>query len=68
MRDPSATAIHPAPSSADRGASSWHRAGSDIPFFVIMGGVGGSYVVLIVALLAADIAFTSPRHFATALS
>ena len=33
-----------------------------------MGGLGGSYVVLIVALLAADIAFTSPKHFVAALS
>jgi molybdate transport system permease protein len=45
-----------------------HRAGSDVPFFVGMGGLGGSYVVLIVALLAADLAFTSPGHFFAALS
>lgn len=44
-----------------------HRAGSDAPFFIVMGGLGGSYVLLIVALLVADIAFTSPRHFADAL-
>ncbi|MCC7421028.1 MAG: ABC transporter permease [Planctomycetaceae bacterium] len=44
-----------------------HRAGSDVPFLVVMGGLGGSYVVLIVALLAADLAFTSPGHFAEAL-
>lgn len=44
-----------------------HRAGSDAPFFAVMGGLGGSYVVLIVALLVADLAFTSPRHFADAL-
>src|SRR5437773_817400 len=45
-----------------------HRAGSDIPFFVVMGGLGGSFVLLIVALLVADIAFTSPKHFVAALS
>jgi molybdate transport system permease protein len=45
-----------------------HRAGSDLPFFVVMGGLGGSYVLLIVALLAADLAFTSPQHFVAALS
>jgi len=45
-----------------------HRAGSDVPFFAVMGGLGGSYLLLIVALLAADLAFTSPRHFAAALS
>ncbi len=39
-----------------------------MPFFVVMGGLGGSFVLLIVALLAADIAFTSPKHFAAALS
>jgi molybdate transport system permease protein len=32
-----------------------------------MGGLGGSYVLLIIAMLAADIAFTSPRHFVDAL-
>ena len=45
-----------------------HRAGSDTPFFLVMGGLGGSYVLLIIALLAADLAFTSPRHFGEALS
>lgn len=45
-----------------------HRAGSDVPFFVVMGGLGGSFVLLIVAMLAADLAFTSPQHFAAALS
>src|SRR6478672_3096039 len=44
-----------------------HRAGSDAPFFTIMWGIGGSYVVLILALLVADIAFTSPKHFIDAL-
>src|SRR5262245_53068052 len=44
-----------------------HRAGSDAPFFSIMWGLGGSYVVLILALLVADIAFTSPKHFIDAL-
>lgn len=48
-------------------AASPHRAGSDAPFFLVMGGLGGSYVVLILALLVADLAFTSPGHFAEAL-
>src|SRR5262245_56142701 len=48
-------------------ASRPHRAGSDVPFFAVMGGLGGSYLLLIVALLAADIAFTSPGHFVAAL-
>ncbi len=45
-----------------------HRAGSDVPFFVVMWGLGGSFIVLIIAMLAADLAFTSPKHFAAALS
>lgn len=49
------------------GVSRFHKAGSDVPFFVIMGVLGGSYVLLIVALLIADLAYTSPAHFATAL-
>lgn len=44
-----------------------HAAGSDALFFVVMGGLGGSYVLLIFALLVADLAFTSPQHFADAL-
>lgn len=44
-----------------------HRAGSDIPFFATLGGLGGSYVVLILALLAADLCFTSPWHLREAL-
>lgn len=44
-----------------------HRAGSDVPFFVVMGGLGGSFILLMVALLVADLAFTSPQHFQAAL-
>lgn len=44
-----------------------YRAGSDAPFFTIMWTLGGSYIALIIALLVADIAFTSPKHFADAL-
>jgi molybdate transport system permease protein len=51
-----------------RPAAPQHRPGSDAPFFVVMAGLGGSYVFLIVAMLAADLAFTSPRHFAAALA
>src|SRR5688572_27590910 len=45
-----------------------HRAGSDVPFFVTMTALGGSYILLILGLLIADIAFTSPKHFAAALA
>ncbi|HET6883760.1 MAG TPA: ABC transporter permease, partial [Pirellulales bacterium] len=42
-----------------------HRAGSDLPFLALMGGLGGSYILLIVAMLAADIAYTSPERWFT---
>jgi molybdate transport system permease protein len=57
--------IAPSPS---RPAVTQHRAGSDVPFFTVMAGLGGSYVALILAMLLADIAFTSPRHFSAALA
>lgn len=44
-----------------------HKAGSDAPFLVALGGIGGSYVLLILLMLAADLAFTSPTHFRQAL-
>jgi molybdate transport system permease protein len=65
MNKPPATALAAASASV---AAPAHRAGSDVPFFLVMGGLGGSYVLLIIGLLVADIAFTSPRHFAAALS
>ncbi|MEX0642306.1 MAG: ABC transporter permease [Pirellulales bacterium] len=54
-------------SSADVSSAARHRAGSDAPFFVALGSLGGSYVLLIVLMLAADVAFTSPLHFKQAL-
>lgn len=45
-----------------------HRAGSDLPFFALMSSLGGSYLVLVIALLVADIAYTSPAHFSEALA
>lgn len=38
------------------------RSRWDVPFLVILAAIGGSYVVLIVLLLAADLAWTSPGH------
>ena len=43
-----------------------HRR-SDWPFFVALGVLGGTYVVLLLAMLIADIAFTSPDHILAAL-
>src|SRR5438105_12527086 len=39
---------------------------SDRPFFLALGLLGGSYVALIAALLAADVAFTTPGHMLAA--
>ncbi len=43
------------------------RVGSDGPFFAALGVLGGSYVLLIVAMLVADASFTSPLHLWRAL-
>lgn len=34
-----------------------HRVGSDAPFYVVMGAIGGVYVLLIAALIIADVAY-----------
>jgi molybdate transport system permease protein len=45
-----------------------HRPPPDWPFLLLLGVVGGCYVVLIVALLVADASFTTPGHLLSALS
>jgi molybdate transport system permease protein len=65
MSDQPAAAIA---SPAAKSAPAVHRAGSDAPFFVVMSLLGGSYLLLIVSLLVADLAFTSPAHFKAALT
>jgi molybdate transport system permease protein len=55
------------PASRKPGPQREYRAGADWPFFLVLGVLGGSYVLLIVALLVADLAYTSPKHFAAAL-
>lgn len=64
MSDPSSTA-HRLPRAPAKLPA--HRAGSDVLFFVIMGALGGSYILLVGAMLVADIAYTSPGDFAEAL-
>jgi molybdate transport system permease protein len=54
-----------APSSQPRPA---HSRQADRLFVTALAALGGSYVLLIVLLLAADALFTSPRHFAEALA
>lgn len=41
---------------------------SDVPFLAALAVLGGTYVVLIVAMLVADLAFTTPRHFLESLA
>jgi molybdate transport system permease protein len=43
------------------------RVGSDAPFLAALAILGGVYVLLIVAMILADTAFTSPRHLWQAL-
>src|SRR5581483_7451884 len=43
-------------------------ARSDTPFYVILAVIGGSYLLLIVAMLAADLFFTTPPHLWRALA
>src|SRR2546423_3263899 len=43
------------------------RVGSDAPFLAGLCVIGGLYVVLVVAMVLADAAFTSPRHIWQAL-
>ncbi|HUY88161.1 MAG TPA: ABC transporter permease [Pirellulales bacterium] len=65
---PPASTIGTAESKRTNRAKRAHRAGSDLPFLALMGALGGGYLLLILALLAADIAYTSPAHFVAALS
>src|SRR4051812_46019909 len=44
------------------------RVGSDAPFLAGLCVIGGLYVLLIVAMVLADTAFTSPRHLWQALA
>jgi hypothetical protein len=53
----------PAPTVAAAQSERAHRAGSDLPFLALMGALGGGYILLILAMLAADSEYTSPAHF-----
>lgn len=46
-----------------------HKAGSDVLFLSTMAGLGGGYVLLILLMMAADLAYSSrsPAHFVAAL-
>ena len=44
------------------------RSRSDLPFYLGFGALGGVYVTLIVAMLTADLFYTSPAHLLRALN
>jgi len=52
---------------AVRPESKPHHVPSDLPFFLGMGVIGAVYLTLIIAMLVADAAFTSPGHLLAAL-
>jgi molybdate transport system permease protein len=68
MTEPPATPSPVATTAASAPGVPPHRAGSDVPFVLMMGVMGGSYLVHIASLLVADLAFTAPKHFAAALA
>jgi molybdate transport system permease protein len=43
------------------------RRRSDAPFFLVMGGISASFVLLIILLVSADVMFTSKEEFGKAL-
>lgn len=55
------------PENAEAGVRVQRKAKSDLPFFLIMGGLSASFVLLIVLLIAADLMFTSFADFRDAL-
>ena len=60
----------PAPAPADRAPARPPGAptvGSDRAFHLALGILGGSYLVLLLAMLVADLGYTSPTHLARAL-
>jgi molybdate transport system permease protein len=45
-----------------------HKPASDWPFFACLAAIGGAYVLLIAAMVLADVFYVSPRHIAQALA
>lgn len=50
------------------GPDTQFRVGSDLPFYLCLGILSGSYVVLIVGMMLAETLFTSPGHLLAALA
>jgi molybdate transport system permease protein len=53
--------------STENPAASKPALNADWPFYLCLGLLGGSYLILIVAMLAADLFFTTPDHLLGAL-
>jgi molybdate transport system permease protein len=51
----------------DKSTTAWRPARSNAPFWIGLGLIGGLYVGLILAMMWADAAYTSPRHIREAL-
>ena len=51
----------------DKSTTAWRPARSNAPFWIGLGLIGGLYVGLILAMIWADAAYTSPRHIREAL-
>lgn len=51
----------------NKGPSDHFKSRSDIPFYLIMGVVGSVYVILIVAMILADLTYTSGNHLLEAM-
>ncbi|MFT7035016.1 MAG: molybdate transport system permease protein [Cyclobacteriaceae bacterium] len=47
--------------------SGFLKSRSDLPFYLIMGVIGSVYIILIVAMILADLTFTSTSHLLAAL-
>lgn len=59
---------HPPPDSTVADRATRRRVAADVPFMISIAAPGAVYVVLIVAMLAADVAYTSPAHFREAFA
>src|SRR4051812_43364237 len=44
------------------------RFANDVPFYLCLSVLGGTYVLLIVALVVADLFYTTPDHFLATLN
>jgi molybdate transport system permease protein len=60
--------VNQGPDAESRPGRDAHRAGSDLPFYLAFGAIGGAYVALIVAMVVAESTYTTPSALASALN